>query len=1103
MSRCLTPEQIAELVSAPASHIQKEWRKHVQNCNVCRQAVADEELFRTIQRAVGKQGDATARPTAAPRDPAHPLDSPAAIPGYRLLSEIHRGSQGVVYRAIHSATQQPVALKILVARRRDNEQERRRFEREIDIVGTLEHPNIAKLYDSGSVSEMRFFAMELVEGESVDQWLRRHSSLAILPRSPAMLRETLRLFHQICDGVAHAHRKGIVHRDLKPENILLDEEQVPHIIDFGLAKPIDHSPTGAGGVQTQSGEFLGTIAYASPEQVSGNIGQVDVRSDVYSLGVLLYELLTYRLPYDVGGSLLDVLQRIREAEPIRPSAVRRDIDHELETIVLKALAKSPERRYETAGALAADLRRYLAGDPIEAKSPTVWYVTRKLVRRHRWLAATVTAFILVVCAGLVTSIALWQQAAAERDSARLAQRTASIARKNETRLRRQAEGASARAEFQAFVANLAAGELALRQYDVVDARDRLERIPVSLRRWEWYHLANRLDTSVARFHGHSSYVEDVACYHHRPLAVSVSWNNSVCVWDLRTRETIRTIPLDAHAWSVAVSPEDRWIAIGDWDGTLHVIDATTFDTARQVRHPGARVASVGFAPDGSAVAGSFVFVSATSLESLVQLVDCTTGNTVSQWTQPSYVHTISFDPLGNRLAIATSDNVEIRQLPGGDVVQSLPGKQTAAFASAGTQLAYATERDSVVIYSLEHDRQLVELKGHTGDIHHIVFASGDSRVVTASRDKTVRIWDASTGEPLTTCLGHTWTVTSLAATPDGRQVVSASWDSSCRIWSLEETPARFRRIQAHKKPILTVAVSPDGTKLASGSEGATAKIWDLATGRLLRTLSGHAGPIQEVAFSPNGQLIATASWDHTIRLWKIDDSGPPRVLAGHTDRVHAVAFSPDGKLLYSGSADNRLIVWDVASAKLLRQSVEHDDHIHRVVIGRAGMLLASAGHRSVRIWDAPSLEPRSTLPRQIVENDFTLAVDPSDSWLAAGSYGHQIVLWRLEDLRPAWRLQGHTDETLSLDWNPEGDRLVSCSLDGTVRVWDPHHATLLIKLDSKRQLVQSIAFSPDGTSIVGGTDRGDVLIWSRGNLTQGNGSEHKHTSQPAVAGAKS
>lgn len=310
---------------------------------------------------------------------------------------LHRGGQGSVYRAVQLSTGRDVAVKVLPGGPHASEIERRRFEREADIGALLDHPNIVALIDRGVSDGHPFFVMRFVEGEDLDAWVER---------ARPSWRERLDLFLACCDAVTHAHARGVIHRDLKPSNIRVDRAGQPHVVDFGLAKTL---PLGMGfdaSSLTLDGHFVGTLAFAAPEQLLGDHAQVDARTDVHALGLILYWLLTGRPAHPVTHDVAEALQHVRATEPVPPSRIVPKIDDELDTIVLKALAKEKDRRYATVDAFATDLRRHLAGEPIEARRDSRWYVLRKTARRYRLALGVLAAFIVLLGAAIV---AVWVQ----------------------------------------------------------------------------------------------------------------------------------------------------------------------------------------------------------------------------------------------------------------------------------------------------------------------------------------------------------------------------------------------------------------------------------------------------------------------------------------------------------------------------------------------------------------------------------------------------------------------------------------------------------------------------------------------------------------------
>lgn len=353
--------------------------------------------------------------TSVTPGPLEPTVLGPQIEGYALEEEVHRGGQGVVYRAVQLGTKRVVALKVMLEGPLASQTTRRRFEREIELAASLRHPNIVTILDSGLSRGRYYFAMEYIAGIRLDRYVAQR-------RPP--LPEILRLFETICDAVNFAHQRGVIHRDLKPPNILVDEAGQPHVLDFGLAKPVQPLGTGDSTVPmlSTSGQLIGTVAYMSPEQAAGHL-DVDVRSDVYSLGVIFYEALVGQPPYSVEGALGDVLQRITLHDPVHPrsrsvrggTGVR--IDDELSTILLKALEKEPQRRYQTAGDLGRDFRHLAAGEPIEAKRASGLYMLRKTLRRYR-LQTAMAGFVLVMLLGFL--VALTVLLARERDARRQA-----------------------------------------------------------------------------------------------------------------------------------------------------------------------------------------------------------------------------------------------------------------------------------------------------------------------------------------------------------------------------------------------------------------------------------------------------------------------------------------------------------------------------------------------------------------------------------------------------------------------------------------------------------------------------------------------------------
>lgn len=381
--------------------------QHGEHASALREHFAGLDLLGGVGSSRGPAlgGDATrpafegssARCREAITEPA-----PPEIPGYEIIKLVGRGGMGLVYKAIQRSTQREVALKVLLEGPLASEQSRRRFEREIALAAQLKHPHIIPIYDSGSHDGRMYYAMEYVRGSALSDYLNAHK---------LGVKATLRLFNAICEAIRHAHQRGVVHRDLKPSNILVDSEGTPHILDFGLAKAGTYADTKT----SVTAQIIGTPAYMSPEQAAGDPSGIDVRTDVYSLGVVLYEGLTGRMPYETNVGIGKLLENIAQVEPVSPSTHNKKVDGEVSAIVMKALEKNKDLRYQSLDALSSDITRYLAGEPISVKPASGLYLLKKALWKHR-LTAGITAALVILAAGVSLTIRHFVAEVNERES---------------------------------------------------------------------------------------------------------------------------------------------------------------------------------------------------------------------------------------------------------------------------------------------------------------------------------------------------------------------------------------------------------------------------------------------------------------------------------------------------------------------------------------------------------------------------------------------------------------------------------------------------------------------------------------------------------------
>ena len=423
MGICLSDELVEQYVTGNCPpEAQEAIEAHLTRCQDCQQRI---KSARSSTNTSGRPDSATGHeeatiavssevPTDQDERPTQSISEVTAVPygkpaptdsmesmfeGYRITEELPRGGQAVVYKAIHTATNTNVAIKVLLPTLLASQRARYYFEREAELIARLDHPNIVGIRDSGILHGQYYFVMQYIEGHPLLRHVRAQN---------LSFKERLLLFNKICSAITYAHQQGIIHRDLKFANILVDERSEPHILDFGLAKVVGLSEsTGKEAVATMTGQWAGSLSTMSPEQAAGRPDLIDVRTDVYSLGAILYHMLIGQYPYDVTGSTLQVLQNIQKAEPIRPRQIIRKFDSDIEAILLTALAKEPAQRYQSAADLQSDIENWLQGRPIRVKSISTLYLLRKIVTRHRYTSAVAVLLLVIILGFAYTSFDLY------------------------------------------------------------------------------------------------------------------------------------------------------------------------------------------------------------------------------------------------------------------------------------------------------------------------------------------------------------------------------------------------------------------------------------------------------------------------------------------------------------------------------------------------------------------------------------------------------------------------------------------------------------------------------------------------------------------------
>jgi WD40 repeat protein/serine/threonine protein kinase len=1054
------------------------------------------------------------------------ITGPNSVIGpYKLLEQIGEGGFGVVFMAEQQRpVRRRVALKVLKPGM-DTRQVVVRFEAERQALALMDHPNIAKVHDGGSTDTGRpYFVMELVRGVPVTEFCdRNHLSV----------RQRLELFISVCQAVQHAHQKGVIHRDLKPSNVLVtlhDGVPVAKVIDFGVAKAMGQQLTERT-LFTNFAQMIGTPLYMSPEQAEMSGLDVDTRTDIYALGVLLYELLTGTTPLDrerFKTAGYDEIRRIiREQEPARPStrvstlgaaattiSASRQIDPaglsrlfrgELDWIVMKCLEKDRNRRYETAASLVADVQRYLKDEPVQACPPSTWYRFRKFARRNKRAVVTATAAALVVLAavaGLATSNFLIMRA--QWDTAK--------ALDDANGAREDLKQTKDLHRVDAYFGRIALAYRELSADNLGGALKLLDDCPEDLRGWEWYFL-KRLCRVEPIILPDKTEVNSLAFSPDGEYIAAACGDGAVKVWNIKTRKVVQPL-LDAHpdaVFSVAIHPHGKHLASVGSDQRVKVWDLSTdpaekvFERPCYAVHDNGTAYTVAFSPgDGRQLAAG--------IDDAVKVWDWRTGRNdkplhiFAGHPKPRSI-SVAYSRDGQRLASGSMPGSLKLWDPeaGGEPLRTFlesPGVVALSFSPDGGRLATASFSRRADVWDTTTGEHLHELR-HSGLVLGVAFSADGRRLASAGEDKTVHIWDAATGREVLGLRGHNTMCGCVAFSPDGWRLASASKDGTIRIW--DATPLRGDEGQetltfTHGEEVWSVAVSPDGQKIASAGFGSPVKVpvkvWEAQTKQVSYEFSEHLGIVFCVAWHPDGKWIASAGQvgeQLTIKVWDAQTGLQVFPLPRGPEEYLAVAFSPDGKYLVTGNAHGKLQVWDARNGSPVGTLGTHDRkmRVRGVAFSHDGLHLASAGtggDGKVYLWDATRLEEKQegrTLNAQNRGNGLTVAFSPDGRRLVTGGEKHTAKIWDVETGRKLITLEGHNGDVCAVAFSPDpgGRWVASAGEDSTVKVWDSHTGELLKSFRGHTALVGTLAFL-DGQTLISGSRDHTIKFWDLKQLEE-------------------
>ena len=1020
-----------------------------------------------------------------------------SIGRYRLLEKIGEGGFGVVYRAEQTEpVRRHVALKVIKLGM-DTKSIVARFEAERQALARMDHLCIARVLDGGATASGRpYFVMELVRGVQITEYCDANQ----LP-----LEDRLLLFLQLCHAVQHAHQKGVIHRDLKPSNVLVtlqDGRPVPKVIDFGIAKAIGE-PLTEKTILTNFHAFIGTPAYTSPEQAEMTGADVDTRSDIYSLGVLLYELLTGATPFDareLTQSGLDGMRRmIKEVEPATPSSrVRRVaagrpasspillVDRDLDSIVMKCLEKDRSRRYDTARELAADLERYLDQEPVLARPQSAAYRLRKALRRHRAAFAAGAAILLAVFAG--STVSVWQAWRATS-----AERVAEERRKNEEVLRQNAEQERARAlasqeraELNEYVAGINLAHQSILAGNLSRATELLAKHRVNgSPRFEWRYLWH-----AAQGDDHVLVAQEASSVQSLSASAeywAVGLQDSVRIYDSRTGSLVKT--LASPGSSVALSAAGLLATAGR--GAVRVWRTSDWSEAYSVPD---HMAPVAFSSDGRRLA-------VNSREG-VHVYNASDGKRVAALSNS--MPPFAFSPRGDVIASDTSQGIALWDVDAATRLRMLD-KSTGIFAEGRmrdkTALVFSPDGTSVVaarntlregsIYALDvwssatgekvatmpSARNAVQ---HAGLVSGVAFAPNGQSLVSGSHDHSIRLWDFGAKECLERLDGNPSEVRSVAFAADGKGVISGAKDGTVRWWPTNAAT----HDKLYDGSWTPVKFSKDGRVLAAIDDQSKFVILNLKTGEPNDQLQLGKIPWGQWAgaISDDFRVLVDPLPEGGIRVWDLQSRTSADLESHEVFRSWAV-IAPDGSTLLAGGSRDSVLWWDLQAPSQPPVRIAGKG----AFFSRDGAVVVTLHDRAIKLWDPTTRSPKAQFA---IAADFgfstPLALSDNGGILAVGSNpiaesDNAIRLWDTRNGELLGVCKGHTQGVRWLAFSPDGQTLASVSDDSTLRFWNVRTQQELLSIQRLADPVRQILFAPDGQWLSTRTPGGFRLLDGSGD----------------------
>jgi WD40 repeat protein/serine/threonine protein kinase len=971
---------------------------------------------------------------------------------YELLEEIARGGMGIVYRARQVSLNRTVAVKLLLFGEFASDEAIARFRAEAEAAASLQHPNIVTIHEIGIHDGRQFFSMDYIEGRSL---------AAIVRQGPLPAREAARHLQKLSEAVHYAHQRGVLHRDLKPSNVLIDESGQPRLTDFGLAKRFEGAAS-----PTPSGQLIGSPNYMPPEQADSGRGVVGPSSDVYSLGAILYHLLSGRPPF-VADSLEGTVHQVLNNEPLAPCLLTASVPRDLEIICLKCLQKNPQRRYVSAQELADDLERFLRNEPIRARAIGPAERSIRGCRRHPAIALA-TLFLAVAAIGS-TMIAI--------HLARL--------HRNE--------------RWNAYVSDMSQAQYDWQEKNYAQAFYYLQRhIPngrePDLRGFEWRHLWHETRGNRAFLLPKQPQVTGSLLYSPDGNSLSTfTWDstNTLKVWNLQTRRIRWSVP---DATSVGGFSADGKIFVAGRAGqSIAAYDVVSGKEVFTVRHVGDIVAFATKARSLVAMNDERVL---TLLDLQNQRTTVIITNAPRRYFDFGKGAPLAITSDGRWLAIIRPGNPSDREDKGIEIWNVITRTmdtflpdwreiRTMQFSYNGEMLAVADGDGEVRLWKWSTQEQSA-FKAHRLPVLSLAFSSDDQTLATGSSDESIKLWDAETLQQKPNKFdGQIGAVWSLALSPDRKFLASGSRDSPIRFWNLEVTREVAAITNLKSDVIGNFAFSPDGNWMAGGCRDNSVRVWEVATQVEKYRLKGAS---YVVAFTRDGQRLLTSTEDGAAEWWDFRTGTTASVPQyDNFGEITSVDFSPDRRVAAVGHKTGKIQLIEIDSGKILGTYTEHHDAVLSVTFAPGGTQFASGSRdKTIRLWDV-AVTNRS---REVcVEHKGAvegLAISGDGKMMVSGCSANTIKFWDLRHLNQSLgAMSWHRSAIRSIAFCPDGKTFASGSEDQSVKLWDFAIRRQLATFQFN-QGIQLVVFSPDTNNLAVVTDKGSLHLLRAATLEEAN-----------------